>query len=1369
MAVPAVVLALAAFAPAARAESQNFDFGWKFALVNPTDITDPSGTYNPVGANMNAAGTTYDDSSWRSIDVPHDWSIELNPTTSGTQAGTGYLQGGLGWYRKTFTLPASAAGKRIAVDFDGVYMDSVIYFNGVQVGAHPYGYTGFEVDLPGAKTDGSPNVLAVQVRNKQPSSRWYSGSGIYRHVHLLVQDPVHIARHGVTVTTPDLENMYTNGDSATVHVVTALKNDLNQAVGISQTVKDAAGNVVASTQSGSDMTIAHPHLWSIEDPYLYTLDTEVRIDGDVVDSSSTKFGARWFKIDPNQGLTINGKWTKVKGVDLHHDMGAIGTAINKDALMRQMKIMKSMGVNAFRTSHNPPSPEMLEVCQELGIVMMVEAFDAWHTRKVTYDYARFFDANGDDDIKEMVNAAKNNPAVILWSIGNEIPDSTSLTVGVPIAQNLVADIKSIDTSRPIVIGSDKYRSVPSTGSGADVILDGLDGLGLNYNTAASVDALHAKYPTKFLFESESSSETSTRGVYQDPDYLNTGENYTPGKRGTSSYDNNLASWTMSGEYGHKKDRDRKYFLGQFIWSGIDYIGEPTPYSLFPVKSSFFGAVDTAGFPKDMYYLFKSQWTTQPMVHVLPMNWTDYKPGQNVQVWAYANVDTVELFLNGQSLGVRKFDHKFTTDGREYLETTECPGDDKTFTTASAQCPAGSYTSPNGSSGKLHLTWNVPFAPGKLVAVATKDGQQVARDEVDTAGAPDTVTLSPDKQVIKADGHALSFIGVDVVDKDGVMNPSANNKLKFTVTGGKLVGLDNGQEESAENYKSDTRSAFNGKALAIIQSNTTEGPITVTVTSPGLLPQTTTIYAGAGGLEPQYIRQAAGSALSLPATVKDLANGGTKAVTWTNAPATAAAGTTTITGTDGAKAIVTGTTVTSVDPITTEVPVGTKPTLPSTARVVYNDGNDRNLPVTWDAIDPAKYASWGRFDVQGTIVGVTQKAVATVTVTNVVTHGVNLARSTNRTKPAPDASYSGAAGTIPSAMFDGTTTATTGWSNAYNKSATALLAAVSKAHKSEWLSVAWPAAQTVSQIRPSFVVSATRAFPSQFAVSYWDGGAWAPVSDLVVTQAATSNTPSTLAFDPVNTTQVKVELTTPAPDTNTGFFQITEMEVNGEQLEPALLDLKVDGNSVKSFDPSVTQYGPVPVQYNGTPVITGTPANGETISVALPASLPGTAKVTVTSPDGSASRVYNVDLIPADITTGTVSGTVPATLSLTLGAPASFGAFTPGIAGDYSAQTTANVISTAGNAALSVADPSSTATGHLVNGTFSLPSALQANAGGPFADVGGSAAPTLLKAWSNPASNDPVTIAFKQHIGANDALRTGAYSKTLTFTLSTTAP
>ncbi len=720
---------------------------------------------------------------------------------------------------------------------------------------------------------------------------------------------------------------------------------------------------------------------------------------------------RWFRFDPANGFSLNGRPMKIYGVDLHHDEGALGAAVNKDALMRQMTTMKSMGVNALRTSHNPPSPEMVEVCQELGIVMMVEAFDTWRTPKRQYDYGRFFDANSDADIAEMVDASKNSPAVVLWSIGNEIPDSTSATVGLPIAKRLVADIKAIDTTRPIVIGSDKYRSVPATGSGADLILGQLDGLGLNYNTAASVDALHAKYPNTFLFESESSSETSSRGVYQDPDQLNTGENYTPGKRATSSYDNNLASWTMSGEYGLKKDRDRKYFQGEFLWSGTDYIGEPTPYNVFPVKSSFFGAVDTAGFPKDMYWLFRSQWTKRPMVHLLPMDWTDHDPGDPVQVWAYANVDTVELFLNGTSLGVRRFDHKTTADGRPYLETTEATHDDKTVTGGAFP---GSYTSPNGSAGKLHLSWDVPFAPGKLVAVARRDGREVARDEVDTAGPPAAIRLTPDKRRITADGRSLSYVTVDVVDANGVLVPDDDDAISFDVRGaGRLAGLDNGREEDAENYKASTRQAFNGKALAIVQSGDRSGPIAISATAPGLAPARTTVYAsgghGAGQRQaPRYVPKAARRA----------------------APAGATA----------------------------------------------------------------------------------------------------------------DASYSGRPDTLPAAMLD--SDPATAWSNYYLKAATALLPSFSLAHAREWVSVAWPAAQTVGSVRASFTVDATHALPAAVAVEYWNGTAWAPVANPQVTLASASGQPSEVTFDPVSTTKVRLDMTSAHPKAGDGFIAISTLEVPG---------------------------------------------------------------------------------------------------------------------------------------------------------------------------------------------------------------------------------
>src|SRR4051794_36781011 len=827
--VMAAALATGGSAAMAQPRSSSFDAGWRFALVNRTAATDPTGAYEQ------ASDPSYDDSAWRRVDLPHDWSIELLPQpTGGTTAGTGFFQGGLGWYRKTFSLPRSLQGKRISVEFDGVYMDSEVFFNGRHVASHAYGYTGFAVDLTAlAHTGGTPNVLAVKVRNQVPSSRWYSGSGIYRHVHLVVTNPVHVARHGVFVTTPQLDR-----DRGTVHVQTAVADDSGKAprVDVVSIVRDPRGRVVGSARSAvragdtatGDIRVSHPALWSTTDPNLYTLESRIVGARRTLDRTTTTFGMRWFRFDPDTGFSLNGRPLKLQGVDLHHDQGALGAATHYDAVLRQMRIMKSMGVNALRTSHNPPSPELIDVCQRLGIVMMDEAFDTWRTPKVPFDYGRFFDANSDSDVKEMVDEAKNSPAVVLWSIGNEIPDSTS-AAGVPIAKRLIDDVRAIDTTRPIVMGSDKYRSVPRPGSPQDQILAMLDGLGLNYNTAASVDALHARYPGKFFFESESSSETSTRGVYLDPDQLNTGEDYTPGRRGASSYDNNLASWTMSGEYSLKKDRDRPFFAGQFLWSGMDYIGEPTPYfDVFPVKTSFFGAVDTAGFPKDQYYLFKSQWTQQPMVHLLPMDWTRHRPGDRVQVRAYANVDSVELFLNGRSLGVRRFDHKLSPSRKPYLETTEATHDDKTVTRGPFP---GSYTSPNGSAGHLYLKWDVPFEPGRLQAVARRGGSVVARDAVVSAGEPFALRLSTDPRA----GHgSLASVRGDVAARHGVLVPDADNLISWGVSGGGwIAGLDNGREEDPEGFKGTAHTAFNGKALAIVH-----GGRRVTATAPGLRSATT---------------------------------------------------------------------------------------------------------------------------------------------------------------------------------------------------------------------------------------------------------------------------------------------------------------------------------------------------------------------------------------------------------------------------------------------------------------------------------------------------------------------------------------------------
>lgn len=984
--------------------------GWRFALVDPGGITDPTGAY------ARAADPGYDDSAWREVAVPHDWSIEQTPTTEhGTTSGTGFFPGGLGWYRLAFTLPAAFAGKRISVEFDGVYMDSYVYCNGTQAGRHPYGYTGFALDLTDLlHTDGTTeNVVAVKVQNQLPSSRWYSGSGIYREARLVVTEPVHVERWGTYVTTPDI-----TGERAVVHVRTSVVNESGAAsqVEIRSAVKDPDGRTVAraattvavtdKTAETHELTVPRPRLWDLAAPHRYTLETELRVGGRTVDTYRTTFGIRTYRFDPDEGFSLNGTHTKIKGVDLHHDQGALGSAISLDAVRRQLTIMKSMGVNAFRTSHNPPSPQIIEVCEELGIVMMVEAFDCWKTGKTRYDYGRFFDEWCEKDATEMVLAARNSPAVVLWSIGNEIPDSTS-TAGLAMADRIIGAIKAADDTRPVVIGSNKYHGVPATGSAADLMLAKLDGLGLNYNTAKSVDALHAKYPKLFLFESESSSETSTRGSYQEPEHLNTGENQTPGRREVSSYDNNLASWTMSGEYGHKKDRDRKWFAGQFLWSGIDYIGEPTPYDVFPVKASFFGAVDTAGFPKDMYYLFQSQWISEPMVHLLPMSW-NHEQGDTVEVWAYSNVDTVELFLNGESLGTRTFDRKRTTDGRTYLETTEATGDDKTFTTGPYP---GSYTSPNGSAGKLHLTWKVPFQPGELKAVARGDGKVVATDVLRTAGEPHAVRLTMDRESLAADGRSLAFVTADVVDARGVVVPDAEHLITFGVVGGSLAGLDNGREESAERYQATTRTAFHGKALAIVRSGTKAGALKVTAHVEGLRTGTATVR--------------------------------------------------------------------------------TTPARPAATTPAAAFGPEHPAPENY---------------------------------------------------PYADASYSGRPDTLPAAMLDGDTA--TGWSNAFSKSATALLPAFNGAREEDWVSVDYGRARTFDRVEVSFTVDATHSLPASVEAAVWDGHRYVPVTGAAVDWATASDAPTVVTFDAARGSRLRLTLTSAHPGEVLGAVRISKLAVPG---------------------------------------------------------------------------------------------------------------------------------------------------------------------------------------------------------------------------------
>ncbi|HYH04219.1 MAG TPA: glycoside hydrolase family 2 TIM barrel-domain containing protein, partial [Bacillota bacterium] len=612
------------------------------------------------GDAVGAPNLNFNDSDWQPVNLPHDWSISFpfNPD-SPAGAGGGYLDGGIGWYRKSFNVPRSHLGKRLTIGFDGVYMNSEVWINGHFLGKRPYGYVSFEYNLTPYLNYGGRNILAVRVDNNQPNSRWYSGSGIYRNVWLTVTEPVCVAYCGMFVNTPSV-----NAHAATINVSTKILNrsDRTKPVVLATTLLDAAGHKVAfattpattipaqgETTYSQNLTLRQPRLWSTVDPYQYTARTQVIVGNAVTDTFRTTFGVRTFAMDANNGFFLNGVGLKLQGVNLHHDLGSLGAAVNYRAMERQLEIMQSMGCNAIRTSHNPPDPALLEICDRLGLLVIDEAFDCWREgNKNPNDYHLYFEDWAETDIRSMVRRDRNHPSVIMYSIGNEVHD-VLISTGIPDTKNLLSWIRQEDTTRIITHGS----NFNAWGHDANQLLDSI---GYNYG-ANLYDDQHRQFPHWKMYGSETSSAVRTRGVYKLPLNQNI---LTDSDSQCSSYDNSVVPWGSSAEQSYQDTNSRKFVAGEFIWTGFDYIGEPTPYT-WPAKSSYFGIVDTCGFPKDIFYFYQSRWTAKPMLHLLPhWNWA---PGQTIPVWAYTNCDSVELFINGRSLGSKKF----ITGGPLHLE------------------------------------------------------------------------------------------------------------------------------------------------------------------------------------------------------------------------------------------------------------------------------------------------------------------------------------------------------------------------------------------------------------------------------------------------------------------------------------------------------------------------------------------------------------------------------------------------------------------------------------------------------------------------------------------------------------------------------
>jgi beta-galactosidase len=760
-----------------------------------------------LGDTAIAKETDYNDNNWRTLNLPHDWSIEgefsdKHPGTPNQAA----LPTGTGWYRKTFTLPANAKDKKIMIEFDGVYRNSEVWVNGHYVGKRANGYISFGYDVTDfCNPDVTQQVIAVKVDNSdQPSSRWYTGSGIYRNVRLVLTNKLAVDQWGTFITTPMV-----SANFAMAQIQTTVNNSAGEGKGNIYTyIYDAGGNLVSrghALMNGNPIipagrstytcsaAINFPKLWSVENPYLYKAVTRVVLNGNIVDEYVTRFGIRYFNFDVQKGFSLNGKPTKILGVCMHHDLGALGAAVNVRAMERQLQILKDMGCNAIRTSHNPPAPEFLDLCDKMGFIVMDEAFDMWKKKKNKFDYNIDWDKWHKQDLEDQIKRDRNHPSVIIWSIGNEIREQFDST-GITITKELVNIVKQLDTTRPVT------SALTETDTTKNFIYqaNALDLMGMNYNQQLYADFL-TRYPGKKFLATETMSALASRGHYDMPSdsirfwplkgqkFVENGNpDYT-----VSAYDHVAAYWGSTHEQTWKIVKQHEFMSGLFVWSGFDFLGEPVPYP-WPARSSYYGIIDLAGFPKDAYYMYQSEWTNKTVLHVFP-HW-NWKPGKEVDVWAYySNADEVELFLNERSLGVRK---------KQPLD--------------------------------IHVQWRVKYEPGALKAVSRKNGKTVLTKIIKTAGEPARLEVVPDKRILHADGKDLSFVTVRILDKNGNLVPEADNKITVEIVGeGVLAGMDNGYPASMESFKALSHKAYNGLCLAIIQSKNKAGNIKVNITSPGL--------------------------------------------------------------------------------------------------------------------------------------------------------------------------------------------------------------------------------------------------------------------------------------------------------------------------------------------------------------------------------------------------------------------------------------------------------------------------------------------------------------------------------------------------------
>lgn len=751
----------------------------------------------------------FNDSKWQSVTIPHDWAIygpfdkkvdiqhvaiEQNGEKIATEktGRTGALPHiGTAWYRNKFTLPKESKGKKVILLFEGAMSEPQVYLNGQKVGEWAYGYSYFYFDVSQFIQEGA-NTLSVKLTNKEFASRWYPGAGLYRKVSLIVKNKESIDQWGQFVSTP-----FVSQKEAKVSIKTKVSVQNSRLV---TTIFDAEGNQLNSDESvtlygnefDQNIKVSNPRLWSPETPYLYKVVSKFYVGKELKDEISTRFGIREIQYEPHKGFSLNGKITKFKGVCLHHDLGPLGAAVNKSALRRQMKILKDMGCNAIRSSHNMPSFEQLELADEMGFLFLAESFDEWAKPKVENGYHRFFDNYAEKDIVNLVQATRNHPSIVMWSAGNEVPDQWG-EAGVKRAKWLQDLFHREDPTRPVTVGMDQVKATLASGFGAL-----LDVPGLNYRVHL-YDEAFSKFPQGFILGSETASTVSSRGIYKFPVVQEKMKQYPDFQ--SSSYDLEACSWSNVPDDDFVLQDDKPWVIGEFVWTGFDYLGEPTPYDeSWPSRSSYFGINDLAGLPKDRNYLYRSRWNTkESTLHILPhWNW-EGREGETTPIFVYTSYNSAELFVNGKSLGVQK-------------KNNDTP------------------------QNRYRLMWmNVKYEPGTVKVVAfDENGKAAEEKEMHTAGQPYQIVLDADRKKITADGEDISFVTVSVVDKNGVPCPTATNQLKFKVSGsGTYRAACNGDATSLELFHKDTMKLFSGKLIVLVQSSKTAGKIKLEVNGTGL--------------------------------------------------------------------------------------------------------------------------------------------------------------------------------------------------------------------------------------------------------------------------------------------------------------------------------------------------------------------------------------------------------------------------------------------------------------------------------------------------------------------------------------------------------